>query len=165
MERRQAFPAPGHDHRACVTGILSHAEEICARRKARLTEQRRRVLEIIAVSHAAIGAYDILDQMAGPEGRPAPVIVYRALDFLIAQGLVHRLESLNAFVACARPSAAHGAQFLICGECGTVAEMDQPAIGVAIRDEARKSGFVVEAPVIEISGICAHCSRDGTDGH
>lgn len=110
-----------------------------------------------------MGAYDILEEMAGPAGRPAPVVVYRALDFLIAQGLVHRLESLNAFVACPHPGASHGAQFLICGECRAVAEMNRSAVGAAIEEGAQAVGFSVGAPVIEISGRCANCPEGATD--
>ncbi len=163
MARSQAaielFPAPDHDHQSCADSILAEAERICAARRVRLTPKRRQVLEIIAKSHAAAGAYEILEEMAGPKGRPAPVIVYRALEFLMTHGLVHRLASLNAFIACANPQPEHGAQFLICRGCRTVTEFSNPAMGTAIRAGAREAGFSVEASMVEISGLCAACAQ------
>ncbi len=159
-----AFPTPGHDHRHCVATLLAAAERLCNARNARLTAGRRRVLEIVAESHSAIGAYDIIDRLAERERRPAPVTVYRALDFLIDQGLVHRLASVNAYVACARPSDDHGAQFLICKRCRTVAEMSSAAVFHAIVDGADAAGFDVSAPVVEVAGVCVNCRRETGDG-
>ena len=96
---KQGFPERGHDHADCLTQVLSNAETVCQQRGVRLTPQRRRVLEIVAGSHSPLGAYDILEQMDFAGRRSAPITVYRALDFLIEQGLVHRLASLNAFAA------------------------------------------------------------------
>jgi len=159
-----AFPAPGHDHRQCVATLLAAAERLCTARKARLTEGRRRVLEIVAASHAAIGAYDIIDRLAERGRRPAPVTVYRALDFLIDQGLVHRLASVNAYVACAHPRNDHGAQFLICECCRTVAEISSAAVDHAIVDGADAAGFDVSMPVVEVAGVCVNCRRGAGNG-
>jgi Fur family zinc uptake transcriptional regulator len=156
----EPFPQAGHDHQACIEETLAAAEAVCAARDARLTPLRRRVLEIIAQSHAAIGAYEIIDRMAEAGRRPAPITVYRALEFLIEHGLVHRLASLNAFIACARPSDAHGAQFLICRRCGRVAELADPAVRRAIDRGAARADFAVATPVVEVVGTCAPC-RDG----
>lgn len=155
----ELFPTPDHDHRSCAASILEAAERICADRRVRLTEKRRQVLEIIAKSHSAAGAYEILEKMAGPKGRPAPVIVYRALDFLMAQGLVHRLASLNAFIACANPQSDHGSQFLICHDCRAVMEFSNPTLGTAIHEGAQAAGFSVEASMVEVSGLCADCAQ------
>ena len=111
---------------------MAHAEALCAERGERLTPMRRRVLEILAASHKPLGAYEIMDQVARSGPRPAPITVYRALDFLRLNGLVHRIESRNAFVACGRN---HGSDalvaFLICERCGAVGEApaadDRPA--------------------------------------
>jgi Fur family zinc uptake transcriptional regulator len=151
------FPASDHQHDRCVAAILADAERLCARRHVRLTEQRRRVLEIVASSHAAIGAYEIMDRLATGGRRPAPITVYRALDFLIDQGFVHRLVSLNAYIACLHASARHGAQFLICRDCGTIGEMTSPDVDRAIVQAASSAGFAVAAPVVEVSGVCVHC--------
>lgn len=165
MQTAATFPHAGHDHRRCLAAILAGAERLCADRKVRLTAQRRRVLEIVAASHAAIGAYEIIDRLADDGKRPAPITVYRALDFLIDQGLVHRLVSLNAYVACADAGADHGAQFLICRRCGTVGEMTSPSIARAIAEVTLDAGFRVSAPVVEVTGLCGRCQhRSGDDG-
>ena len=154
------FPAPGHDHQHCVASVLATAEHLCAQRRVRLTAQRRRVLEIVAASHAAIGAYEIIDRLG--RQRPAPISVYRALDFLIAQRLVHRLASRNAYVPCSAPRAAHEAQFLICEQCGAIGELCDEAVESAIAEAAQTAGFTVATPLIEVAGLCAHCSRGGS---
>ncbi|MEK6710514.1 MAG: Fur family transcriptional regulator [Nitrospinota bacterium] len=158
------FPARGHDHAACVAEALERAAEICTRRGARLTAIRHRVLELVWSSHSPIGAYGILARLE-PKGRPgAPATVYRALGFLMAQGFVHRLRSLNAFVGCGFPGNPHMAQFLICRACGAVAEMEEPRIGRAIGSAAAQAGFEVEAPVVEVQGRCPACQKGGKGG-
>ncbi|MDX2223201.1 MAG: Fur family transcriptional regulator [Rhodospirillaceae bacterium] len=152
-----AFPAPGHDHRGCTDRALSDAAAVCATRGGRLTEIRRRVLEAVWDSHAPLGAYDILARLNRDGGRNVPMAVYRALDFLMEHGLVHRLASRNAFIGCRHPGDAHSAQFLICEACGTVAELASPAVHAAIQRAAAQKGFTVAGETIEISGRCPHC--------
>lgn len=159
------FPRADHDHTSCIAAILSAAAELCALRRVRLTEQRRRVLEIIAHSHAAIGAYEILERMTSGGKRPAPITVYRALEFLIQQGLVHRLATLNAYVACANAIADHGTQFLICKRCGMIGEVSSQAVDRAIFGAASDVGFVVSSPVIEVAGLCSDCHSLPHDGN
>jgi Fur family zinc uptake transcriptional regulator len=141
--------------------LLARAERCCTARKSRLTAQRRRVLEIVAGSHAALGAYEIQARMREGGRPPAPVSVYRALDFLISAGLVHRVESLNAYVACLRPTdreaGVHRAQFLICQHCRRVTELHAPDIDAAIAAGAASIGFAVAVQVVEVSGSCPHC--------
>jgi Fur family zinc uptake transcriptional regulator len=156
------FPAPGHDHQRCVARVLATAEHVCAQRQVRLTAQRRCVLEVVAASHSAIGAYEIIDRLAEQQRRPAPISVYRALDFLIAQRLVHRLASRNAYIACSAPRAAHGAQFLICEQCGVIGELCDEAVESAVAEAAQTAGFAVTTQLIELAGLCAHCSRGGS---
>lgn len=156
------FPAPDHDHRFCVARILATAEHLCAERAVRLTAQRRRVLEIVSASHTAIGAYAIMDKLGGGRGRPAPISIYRALDFLMTQNFVHRLASRNAYVACSTPRAAHGAQFLICERCGTIAELSDSAVDEAIIEAAKHARFAVTRRLVEVAGICAYCSGEGS---
>ena len=123
------FHGDDHDHADCVEAALGDAERLCAHRGARLTMLRRRVLERVWRSHAPVGAYDILDTLRTGSRRAAPPTVYRALAFLIEHGLVHRLESRNAYVGCAMPAVPHSGQFLICHDCGSVGELADPARG------------------------------------
>lgn len=164
------FPAPDHDHGRCISRIMDRAERLCVERGARFTAQRRQVFAIILESHAAVGAYDIIDRMGEAGGRrPAPAIVYRALDFLIDQGLAHRISALNAFVACCGPEGeeaggAHGARFLICQDCGVVAETQGEAVDRSIRREAMAAGFAVAESVVEVMGTCRSCRTPGKGG-
>ena len=137
---------------------MAHAEALCAERGERLTPMRRCVLEILAASHKPLGAYEIMDQVGEKGPRPAPITVYRALDFLRQNGLVHRIESLNAFVACVRNHRADAlVAFLICERCGAVGEAASVAVAATLTSAARAAGFTPKSPVIEIGGICAHC--------
>ncbi len=111
--------ARAHDHRACMAGTLATAEALTRARGQKLTPLRRRVLEIVLESHAPMGAYDVLGTLARGGAKPAPPTVYRALDFLCAQGLVHRIDSLSAFAACFAPERTHRGHFLLCRACGT----------------------------------------------
>ena len=122
---------------------------------------RRKVLEVLAASHKPLGAYEIMERAGRP--RPAPITVYRALDFLMANGLVHRIESRNAYLACAHDhDAAALVAFLICENCGAVGEAAGAAIGQALGTAARQAGFTPKMSVVEISGLCGHCrSRAG----
>ena len=137
---------------------MAHAEALCAERGERLTPMRRRVLETLAASHKPLGAYEIMDQVARGGPRPAPITVYRALDFLRDCGLIHRIESRNAFVACVHNHAsAEPVVFMICERCGTVGEAASMAVAATLSSAARAAGFTPKSPVIEIGGICAHC--------
>ena len=154
---RAIFPAPDHDHDRCASSAIAHAETLCAARAQRLTPIRRQVLEALLASHKPLGAYEIIDHLAG-DTRPAPITVYRALDFLREQGLVHRIESRNSFIACVHNHASGDpVVFLICEKCGAVGEVASAAVADTIRSASRAAGFTPKTPVIEISGICAHC--------
>jgi Fur family zinc uptake transcriptional regulator len=154
------FPLPEHDHRACVADGLAHAETICADAQARLTDNRRAVFEILLVDHVPLSAYEIADRIDWKGRRAAPVQVYRALEFLADLGLVHRIESLNAFLACSRPGDSHGAQFLVCTDCRRVAEASDTILEKGIRRLADSAGFQVHAPVIEVAGLCPDCAGE-----
>jgi Fur family zinc uptake transcriptional regulator len=152
------FPKPDHDHGRCASDAIAHAETICASRKERLTPIRRRVLEALLATHLPLGAYELIDRLAARGARPAPITVYRALDFLREQGLVHRIESRNAFIACVHNhETGDPVVFLICEKCGTVGEAASAAVADTIKSASRAAGFSPKTPVIEISGICAHC--------
>lgn len=152
-------PTGSHDHARCVSSALAAAEARCAG-AARLTPSRRRVLEIVWESHRPIGAYDILDRLATEGHAAKPPTVYRALNFLLEQGLIHRLESMNAFIGCGSTSAdGHAAQFLICRDCNMAQELDDPALRTALDEAAQNSGFKVDRRVVELRGLCADCQK------
>ena len=151
------FPAPDHDHGRCATAAIAHAEELCAARAQRLTPMRRHVLQALLASHRPLGAYEIVERLADP-GRPAPITIYRALDFLRDNGLAHRIESRNAFVACVHNHADDDiVVFFICERCGAVGEAPGGAVAEALKASSRAAGFAPKSPVIEIAGICTHC--------
>jgi Fur family zinc uptake transcriptional regulator len=153
------FPAPDHDHALCSADALAHAVALCAQRGERLTPMRRHVLEILAESHKPLGAYEIMDLVARKGPRPAPITVYRALDFLRQNGLVHRIESRNAFVACVRNHQDGLVAFLICERCDAVGEAPAGAVGQTLAAAARSAGFTPNMSVIEITGTCSHCAK------
>jgi len=153
------FPPPQHDHGNCVAQALQAAEGLCRKRGLRFTQIRRRVLELVWNSHKPIGAYDILDSLKNDGRKAAPPTVYRALDFLIEAELVHRLDSLNAFVGCPDPGTSHAGQFLICRECRTVAELDDADINAVVTDKAAGLGFTAVRQMLEIHGLCQDCRK------
>lgn len=148
-----------HDHRRCQRQLLSEARELCSARKLRLTPRRRQVLEIMLASHQPLGAYDILAELnrTGKADRIAPPIVYRALEFLMAEGLIHRIESRNAFITCVHPGHESAAQFLICRDCEQVAELETSE--QSLLAAADNLGFAVDHSVVEITGVCARCQK------
>jgi Fur family transcriptional regulator, zinc uptake regulator len=151
------FADSAHDHQPCVDHALAEAEQICLDRGQRFTAIRRKVLELIWQQHKPIGAYQILEELQ-QESRTAPPTVYRALDFLLNLGLIHRIASLNAFVGCVHPQAAHEGYFLICNSCRTCAELDAGAVTRVIHENARQCGFVVQDSAVEVMGLCPECS-------
>jgi Fur family transcriptional regulator, zinc uptake regulator len=154
------FPAPDHDHGRCSADAMAHAEAACAARGQRLTPLRRQVLEALAESHKALGAYEIMERLAGTGPRPAPITVYRALDFLMENGLVHRIESRNAFLACAHDhDETSMVAFLLCDHCGSVGEIPAAPVAQSLNAAARASGFAPKLSVVEIAGTCAHCQK------
>ena len=157
---KPAFPAPDHDHGRCAADAIAHAEAVCAKRSQKFTPIRRQVLQALLSSHRPLGAYEVIDELAKSMPRPAPITVYRALDFLMANGLVHRIESRNAYLACAHHhDAAALVAFLICERCGAVGEMPSTPVAQRLGAAARASGFAPKLSVIEITGTCAHCQR------
>ena len=146
-----------HDHAACVADALAEAERRAGEDGLRLTPARRRVLEILLESHRALGAYEILGRLGSDRPAPPPT-AYRALDFLVAHGFAHRVESLNAFVACAHPGAKHAPAFLICRDCRKVAESATEAGAGRLADAARSAGFTIESAVLEAEGLCPSCA-------
>ena len=160
-KRKTQFPKSAHDHRSCVEGALDAAQSIAAKERLRFTPLRRRVFEIVSQSHRPLGAYEVLDALGQAESRRrriAPPTVYRALDFLRAHGFVHRIDSLNAFVACFAPARPHRAYFFLCDECGRAAEIEDAGLSAALRNCAGLARFSVARETVEIAGLCGDCA-------
>jgi Fur family zinc uptake transcriptional regulator len=140
---------------------LDLAAAACAAKGGKLTAIRRSVLGLVIGAGGPVGAYALLDRLRAERANAAPVTVYRALDFLMENGLIHKIERLNAFVACAEHGEhaqhAHAVQFLICRRCGTVAEMEDRGIAAAVSDAAGKTGFRPDHATVEVEGTCADC--------
>jgi Fur family transcriptional regulator, zinc uptake regulator len=158
MSQAAPFPPHRHDHASCVADALQVADRVCGEKGGRLTPIRRRVLELVWSSHRPVGAYDILASLQGDGRSAAPPTVYRALEFLMEHGLVHRIESLNAFVGCADPSRNHSGQFFICENCRSAAEVTDPRVAEALSSCAERLGFAVKSQTVEFRGLCPACS-------
>jgi Fur family transcriptional regulator, zinc uptake regulator len=147
-----------HDHRHCTADVLARATAQAEAAGARMTPVRRRVLEILLEDHRALGAYDVLNRLAAEGFANQPPVAYRALDFLVAQGLAHRVQRLNAFTACMHPGQDHAPAFLICGACNAVAEAPAELVAGAVTAAAAAMGFAVERVTIEAIGLCPRCA-------
>ena len=151
-----------HDHAHCVSDGVAAVAAHCAENKLQLTPVRRRVVEILLSEHRAMGAYEILDILREEGLGSQPPVAYRALDFLVKHGFAHKVERLNAFVACSHPGAAHTPAFLICRTCNKVAEAEtRPAEG-QLGKAAAAAGFQIEQTVVEAEGLCPLCA-DGAE--
>jgi len=143
-----------HDARGYVRAV----EQACADRGLRLTPLRAQVLGLIADAGRPVKAYDLLDSMKTKNGSSAPPTVYRALDFLLEQGFIHRLASVNAFVGCHHPHERHSVPFLICDACHVAIELEDERITRLLDDQAKALGFEPRAQTLEVHGLCATCS-------
>lgn len=154
-----AFPPPDHKHGSCVALAIDRAERAFEAKGLRFTTLRRRVFEEIAGSHHAIGAYDVLERLRERGTRLAPISVYRAIDALLGAGVIHRLESRNAFFACHSAHAADRDDQLIlaCERCGRVAEVPGRSVFEAIAGAVRAARFQPGHTVAEVTGLCADC--------
>ncbi|MCT8158896.1 transcriptional repressor [Pseudoruegeria sp. SHC-113] len=148
-----------HDHTACRNEGLAQAETIAKARGLRLTPVRRRTLEILLERHRALGAYEVLDRLAEGGFGSQPPVAYRALEFLVENGLAHRIQRLNAYTACAHPGDDHSPVFLICSSCKSVAEAPAENVLAALSEAAQGMGFSVAQSSIEAVGICPACSE------
>lgn len=145
-----------HDHSNCIADAIAAVEAQCADKGLQFTPVRRRVLEILLEQHRAMGAYDILPILADEGLGKQPPVIYRALDFLTTNGFVHKIERLNAYIACSHPGENHAPAFMICRECDLVVEtQSRPA--AAFKATAKDIGFEIEATVIEAEGLCPNC--------
>jgi Fur family zinc uptake transcriptional regulator len=160
MAKRHSCTDPKH-HVHDAAGFVAAVEAACHERGLRLTEIRARVLGLIAEAGKPVKAYDLLDMVRSGvgAGAAAPPTVYRALDFLLANGFIHKLESVNAFVACHHPrTAQHSVPFLICDRCHSAVELEDRQVVAALDERARALGFVPQAQTLEVHGLCARCN-------
>lgn len=147
----------GHDHATCVADAVTYAEALCRRIDARFTPLRRRVLELVWASHKPVGAYALLQDLQKEGLGSAPPTIYRALEFLLQHHLVHRIESLNAFIGCSKPGNVHRGVFLICRRCGNAEELGEGQLGNQVIELAQARGFDVSDMTMEIGGTCGPC--------
>ena len=149
-----------HDHAACISEGVARADALCVEEGVQFTPVRKRVLELLLQANRAMGAYQILDQLREDGFKHQPPVAYRALDFLVARGFAHKIEKLNAFIACAHLGLHHSPAFLICRRCASVAETRVDETRGPLSDVANSAGFVIEKAVIEAEGICPNCLTD-----
>lgn len=148
-----------HDHAACCGGVMAQAEKMVIDEGLRLTPVRRRTLEILLESHRALGAYEVLERLADEGFGKQPPVAYRALEFLVENGLAHRIRRLNAFTACMRPGEPHSPVFFICSGCDHVAEAPGRDVRAAMEQAADAVGFEIERVSIEAVGLCPTCKE------
>ncbi|WP_428355385.1 transcriptional repressor [Methyloprofundus sp.] len=150
----------GHNHRGCIDHALQTAEQICLTKGVRLTALRKQVLELICANHKAIGAYELLDLLREQDPKAKPVTIYRALDFLITAGLVHKIESLNAFIGCLQAETQHKSAILICDQCKNAYEIDATAVYESLFALSEAVQFQPHCLTLELHGLCASCKED-----
>ncbi|MBS1302902.1 transcriptional repressor [Loktanella sp. SALINAS62] len=151
-----------HDHDDCISTAVASAEAFCTGNSLRFTPVRRKALEILLQEHRALGAYEMLDRLRDAGFGSQPPVAYRALEFLVANGFAHKIERLNAFIACAHPGANHSPAFLICRSCDNVAEAQSAPARGSLGDAARAVGFQIERTMVEAVGLCPSCAKSPT---
>ncbi len=149
-----------HQHSTCVKQALKKAEKICTDNKCRLTPIRKKVLELIWKSHKPIKAYDLLAQLSSEDFIEKPPTVYRALEFLIENNLIHRIESQNAYIGCNTNHETSDSKFLICDSCNEVEELSEPKIQKTLDEVSKKQGFTPSLVNVEVHGTCAQCAQN-----
>ncbi|WP_006786378.1 transcriptional repressor [Thiorhodospira sibirica] len=145
------------NHQRCIHQALETAQHLCTQRSVKLTRLRRMVLTQIWQTHEAVKAYDLIRDLSSREHMVKPPTVYRTLDFLLEQGLIHRIESLNAYVGCPWPDTHHQCCLLICRTCGQIQELKGHWINSALQQKIHQQGFVIQQQIFEIQGICRAC--------
>jgi len=145
-----------HEHAHCIEDAIAAADRICTERGLRFTELRRRVLELVWENHGSAKAYDLLEKLGGDYSAKPPT-VYRALEFLQENGLVHKISSLNAYVGCSHPLEHRNCYFLICKKCDEVQECCVGSVADTLQDLALSNNFKPEQMTLEIEGTCSSC--------
>ncbi len=157
MQETHEFRDIAHNHARCVNDALEAATTLCQQQGLRFTPIRKRVLELVWASHAPMAAYDLLKALRREKDNAEAPTVYRALDFLLEHGMVHKIQSMNAFVGCDHPGQQHASQFLICTECKQVLEQENLELSRTIREYAISNNFTICAQTIELMGVCENC--------
>ena len=147
-----------HNHARCVVQALKDAKTLCRGKGLNLTPVRLRVLELVWAGHEPAKAYDIIERFSKARHATKPPTVYRALDFLLEHGFIHRIESENAFIGCPRPITKHEGKFFICESCNRVTEIDSRRVNSTIEKLASENGFRIHTKTVEIFGLCAACA-------
>jgi len=155
-QRRTVVASP---RAAAIAQRLQTAQDLCQQRGTRLTPIRRKVLEIMLRQDRSLKAYELLDEVRRIQANATPPTVYRALEFLSAQGLIHRLDAINAWTACRDASGAHHDLLIICVHCGAVAELSEPELSAHLAHKAAESGFVLTSPETELRALCHSCAQ------
>lgn len=163
-ESPQARAKSSHFSQSAPAEQLAMAMNLCKERGVRLTQRRRQVLKLLLERSRPTGAYELIDALKRRNARPVgPPTVYRALEFLTAQGLVAKVESCNAYVPCAHPERDHDCIFFVCSECGASVELEDPRIEQCLTEGAAQLGFCVTRRAVEVQGTCAHCNSANAD--
>ncbi len=152
-----------HNHKSCLQQALQVAEQVCHKKGLRLTTIRRRILELVCANHKAIGAYELLDLFRAEDPKAKPVTIYRALDFLMDAGLVHKVESLNAFIGCLHAETQHKSAILICEQCNSAYEIDASSVYDNLFALSKAIQFTPQCLTLELHGVCSNCSDATTD--
>ena len=148
-----------HDHNHCIDSAIKQAQKLCQERGVRLTRIRQRVLELVWQSHQPLGAYTLLSLLAEEGFNSAPPTIYRALEFLQNEGLIHKLASVNAYTGCTNPGNPHEGHFFLCLSCHQALELDTSTLQGSLQVSAENHGFSIAQQTIEITGYCAQCQQ------
>jgi len=151
---------PNHDHQRCMQKALDEAIALCKGRGLRFTAIRELVLKLIWQSHQPLGAYELLPALEQAGFNSAPPTVYRALDFLMEQGFIHRIASLNAYIGCSHPEHSCSNCFMICQQCKMAVELESEALKKLLRSEAEQRGFAIAQENLELVGTCSACQSN-----
>lgn len=154
-----------HPMPAAVSRQLDTAETLCLQRGKRLTPIRRKVLEILLRHRRSLKAYELLDEIRQEQAGAAPPTVYRALDFLVEEGLIHRLDAVNAWAACLDAAGQPHDLLVVCTRCGAVAELSDPELSRQLAHKVAGVGFVLAGHETELQALCAHCRGQASHGH
>ena len=155
-----------HDHKRCINAALHIANDLCAEKNLRMTPTRESVLRLLWQSHKPLGAYQVKEQLAELLNKHiAPPTVYRAIEFLLQLGLIHRIPSQNAYVGCPFPNSEHSNLFMICNQCGSAAEIADNSINSMLQRASDKVNFILQSQCLELFGLCPQCSdrQEATD--
>jgi Fur family zinc uptake transcriptional regulator len=157
-----SFHPQAHDHTNCINHAMEAAQTVCHDKNIRLTPIRQRIFELIWSNHKAVGAYDLLATLQQEDPKAKPVTIYRALDFLLDAGLIHKVASLNAFIGCSQPEITHHSVMLICDLCHDAKEVEAQEVYEAIFEIGKNNAFHPQQLTLELHGTCEDCQNNRT---